>query len=76
MSARVGRLFDEHDVLLTPVVSRPAVPAGLMEGGGATVTYQWTLLSLAAPLETARPWADRRPPGALTAGTEGAVSDD
>lgn len=41
MSARVGRLFDEHDVLLTPVVSRPAVPAGLMEGRGATVTYQW-----------------------------------
>ena len=106
MSERVGRLFDDHDVLLTPVLSQPAVPTGLMEGRGATVTYMWetgwvpfnviwnatgqpaasvpagfsadglplavqivgrpndeaTLLSLAAQLETARPWADRRPP--------------
>jgi amidase len=106
MTERVGRLFAEHDVLLTPVLSKPAVPTGLMEGRGATVTYQWatswvpfnvlwnatgqpaasvpagfaaeglplavqlvgrpndeaTLLSLAAQLETARPWADRRPP--------------
>jgi amidase len=108
MTERVGRLFDDHDVLLTPVLSQPAVPAGLMEGRGATVTYQWatswvpfnvlwnatgqpaasvpagfsaeglplavqivgrpndeaTLLSLAAQLESARPWADRRPPSA------------
>ena len=106
MAERVGRLFVEHDVLLTPVMSQPAVPTGLMEGRGATVTYQWatgwvpfnvlwnatgqpaasvpagfsaaglplavqivgrpndeaTLLSLAAQFETARPWADRRPP--------------
>ena len=106
MAERVGRLFVEHDVLLTPVMSQPAVPTGLMEGRGATVTYLWatgwvpfnvlwnatgqpaasvpagfsaaglplavqivgrpndeaTLLSLAAQLETARPWADRRPP--------------
>jgi len=108
MTERVGGLFDDHDVLLTPVLSQPAVPAGLMEGRGATVTYQWatswvpfnvlwnatgqpaasvpagftaeglplavqivgrpndeaTLLSLAAQLESARPWADRRPPSA------------
>ena len=106
LAARVGTLFDEHDVLLTPVMSQPAPRAGLMEGRGATVTYLWesgwvpfnvlwnstgqpaasvpagfsgeglplavqlvgrpdaeaTLLSLAAQLETARPWADRRPP--------------
>ena len=106
MAERVGRLFVEHDVLLTPVISQPAVPTGLMEGRGATVTYLWTtgwvpfnvlwnatgqpaasvpagfsaaglplavqivgrpndeatLLSLAAQLESARPWADRHPP--------------
>ena len=106
MAERVGELFVEHDVLLTPVMAEPAVPAGLMEGRGAAVTYQWatgwvpfnviwnatgqpaasvpagfsatglplavqivgrpsdetTLLSLAAQLEAAQPWANRRPP--------------
>jgi amidase len=38
---RLGRLFAEHDVLMTPVMSQPAVPAGVMEGRGATVTYLW-----------------------------------
>jgi amidase len=41
MRERVGRLFDDHDVLLTPVMSQPAVPAGIMEGRGATATYLW-----------------------------------
>ena len=106
MAERIGRLFADHDVLSTPMMSQPAVPTGLMEGRGATVTYLWetgwvpftvlwnatgqpaasvpagfsesglplavqivgrageeaTLLSLAAQLEAARPWADRRPP--------------
>ena len=107
LAERVGRLFADHDVLLTPVMSEPAVPAGIMEGRGATATYQWetgwvpfnvlwnstgqpaasvpagfsssglplavqlvgrphdeaTLLSLAAQIEAARPWAQHRPPG-------------
>ncbi len=41
LAARVGRLFDDHDILLTPVMSQPAARAGIMEGRGATVTYLW-----------------------------------
>jgi amidase len=38
---RVGRLFADHDAVLMPVMSQPAVPAGIMEGRGATATYLW-----------------------------------
>jgi amidase len=41
LTERIGRLFDEHDVLLTPMMSAPAKPAGIMEGRGATATYFW-----------------------------------
>jgi amidase len=41
LAERLGRLFDDHDVLLTPMMSEPAVPAGIMEGRGATATYIW-----------------------------------
>ena len=41
IAERVGRLWDDHDVLLTPMLSQPAVPAQVMEGRGATVTYLW-----------------------------------
>jgi amidase len=38
---RVARLWDDHDVLLMPMMSEPAVPAQIMEGRGAIVTYMW-----------------------------------
>jgi Asp-tRNA(Asn)/Glu-tRNA(Gln) amidotransferase A subunit family amidase len=41
MAARLSSMFDDHDLLLTPVMSASAVPAGVMEGRGATVTYLW-----------------------------------
>ena len=41
IAARLTATFDDHDLLLTPVTSAPAVPAGIMEGRGATVTYLW-----------------------------------
>jgi amidase len=41
MVARIEPLFETYDVLLTPVTSEPAVPAGIMEGRGATATYFW-----------------------------------
>jgi amidase len=39
--ARIGRLWDDHDVLLMPVMSEPAVRAGLMDGRGAAAIYLW-----------------------------------
>ena len=41
LGERLGLLFAEHDVLMTPVMSQPAVPVGIMEGRGATATYLW-----------------------------------
>jgi amidase len=41
IAARVGRLWDEFDVLLMPMMSRPAPPAQVMEGRGAFATWQW-----------------------------------
>jgi amidase len=41
MVRRIGSIFDDHDVLLTPVMSTSAVPAGIMEGRGAIATYLW-----------------------------------
>jgi amidase len=41
MAERITSIFDDHDILLTPMMSEPAVPAGVMEGRGATATYLW-----------------------------------
>jgi amidase len=105
-TARLGRLFADHDVLLTPATAQLPLKVGRYEGRGALWTFNgsarytpytppWnvtgqpaasvpagftsagvplgvqlvgrvhdeaTLLSLAAQLEAARPWAERRPP--------------
>jgi amidase len=41
MTDRVGTLFDDVDVLLTPMMSEPAKPAQAMEGRGAVATWLW-----------------------------------
>jgi amidase len=41
LSDRIGSMFDDYDVLLTPVMSAPAMRAGAMEGRGAIATYFW-----------------------------------
>ena len=41
MTERVGTLFEDVDVLLTPMMSEPAKPAQAMEGRGAVATWLW-----------------------------------
>lgn len=41
MVRHITALFDQHDAVLTPVMSRAAEPAGVMEGRGAIATYLW-----------------------------------
>ncbi|MDX6668761.1 MAG: amidase [Solirubrobacteraceae bacterium] len=43
LAARVNRIFDDHDVLITPVTTRPPVEVGRWEGRGAL----WTLNGVA-----------------------------
>ncbi len=105
VTARLNRIFEEHDVLLTPLIARRQPRVGRWEGKGALRTFDsmrpyiaytgaWnytgqpaaavpagfedglpvavqlvgrpddeaTLVALAAQLERARPWTDRRPP--------------
>ena len=65
MVKRIGTIFDQHDVLLTPVMAQPAIPAGVMEGRGATVTYLWETggVPFTTPLEHHRSTAASVPAG-------------
>ena len=106
LTARLGAVFQRHDVLLTPATATPPPRIGALQGRGAIWTLNavagmvpyngvWnatgqpavsvpagfggdglpravqivgregdetTLLSLAAQIETERPWAQQRPP--------------
>lgn len=49
---RIGALFADHDVLLTPATPVPAYPVGRFEGRGAL----WTLMGSAAVAPYTGPW--------------------
>jgi amidase len=54
VAARVNSLFAEHDVLLTPMTTRPAPEVGTWEGRGALLTFNGIgrVFSLAAAWNT------------------------
>jgi amidase len=54
ITARVNSLFAEHDVLLTPITTRPAPEVGTWEGRGALLTFNGIgrVFSLAAAWNT------------------------
>jgi amidase len=64
-AARIGSVFSDHDVLLTPVLTRPPIEVGRYEGRGAL----WTLVGSAAFVAYAPPWnALGNPAAAVPAG--------
>jgi amidase len=64
-AARLGRLFEDVDVLLTPTVARPSLPAGKWEGRGAF----WTLNGEGRFTPFATPWnVTGQPAAAVPAG--------
>ena len=68
-AARIGRIFDDHDVLLTPTTARPPVGAAEWEGVGALRT----LLGMTAVYPYCATWNHTgQPAAAVPAG----VTDD
>lgn len=65
LAARINALWDEHDVLLTPMTTAPAPPVGRWEGRGAL----WTLNGVAKLCPFAAVWnATGQPAAAVPAG--------
>ena len=51
-AARINRIFDEHDVLLLPVVGEPPLPVGKWDSRGG----QWTLAGMTRRTGFGPPW--------------------
>jgi amidase len=51
-AARINRIFDQHDVLLLPVVGEPPLPVGKWESRGG----QWTLAGMTRRTGFGPPW--------------------
>jgi amidase len=67
-AARIGRLFEDHDVLLTPVTAKPPVEIGTWAGLGALRTVAGQLFTY----PFAAPWnATGQPAAAVPAGFTG-----
>lgn len=67
-TSRILRLFDDHDVLLTPVTARPPVRAGQWEGLGALRT----LAAMSFTYPYTAPWnATGQPAASVPAGFTG-----
>jgi amidase len=66
LAQRVGRLFEDHDVLLTPTLARPALPIGTYEGRGAL----WTMSGCTRIIPFLGTWnATGQPAASLPGGT-------
>jgi amidase len=65
IAARINSLFDDHDVLVTPMTTAPAPEVGRWEGRGAL----WTLNGVAALCPFGAPWnTTGQPAAAVPAG--------
>jgi amidase len=65
LAARVGRVFEDCDVLLTPTLARPALPIGAYEGRGAL----WTMAGCMRVVPFLGVWnATGQPAASLPAG--------
>jgi amidase len=68
LAARVNRIFDDHDVVITPVTTRPAIEVGRFEGRGAL----WTLNGVAGICPFTGLWnATGQPAASVPAGFAG-----
>jgi amidase len=68
IAARINSLFDDHDVLVTPMTTAPAPEVGRWEGRGAL----WTLNGVAALCPFGASWNTTGQPAAVVPAGMGA----